>query len=93
MDQAYGATLGGSASNADGDDLIVADLVEGAAAFAAADLHRVEQVALHEPLLVNRLIPPDARVTGVNVNIQLPGINPAAFPVSFWGDSGCPACA
>jgi len=63
---------------AEGDDLIVEDLVEDAADYEAQDLLLVEQVALQEPLLVNRLIPPDARVTGINIIVQLPGINPAA---------------
>jgi len=65
-------------THAEGDDLIVEDLVMDATDFSPSDLQRVQQVALHEPLLVNRIVSPDARVTGVNVIIQLPGVNPAA---------------
>jgi predicted RND superfamily exporter protein len=62
---------------ADGDDLIVEDLVTDAADYSAADLARVKRIALQEPLLVDRIISPDGRVTGVNVVIQLPGVDPA----------------
>ncbi len=63
---------------AEGDDLIVEDLVMDATGYQPADLQRVQQVALHEPMLLNRLVSPEAHVTGVNIIIQLPGINPAA---------------
>jgi len=59
-------------TRAEEDDLIVADLVENPAALDAADLQRIRDIAVNEPLLVNRLISPDGRVTGVNVTIQLP---------------------
>jgi len=54
------------------DDLIVADLVPDPASLTAADLDRIEDIAVHEPLLLNRIISPDGAVTGVNVTIQLP---------------------
>ena len=63
---------------ADGDDLVVEDLVTDAAAYSPQDLQRVQQIALHEPLLVDRIVSPDGRVTGVNVVVQLPGSNPAS---------------
>ncbi|MCG6864723.1 MAG: MMPL family transporter [Thiogranum sp.] len=63
---------------AEDDDLIVEDLVTDAGHYTAQDLERVKQVALHEPLLVNRIVSPDGRVTGVNVIVQLPGVDPAA---------------
>jgi len=63
---------------AEGDDLIVEDLVTDAMGFNQEALDHVKQIALHEPLLVNRLISPRAHATGVNVIIQLPGIDPAA---------------
>ena len=65
-------------TRAEGDDLIVEDLVSGAADYDPRQLQAVRAVALHEPLLVNRLIAPDGRVTGINVTIQLPGVDPAA---------------
>jgi predicted RND superfamily exporter protein len=55
------------------DDLIVEDLVEDADSMSEADLDRVRETALTEPLLVNRLISPSGHVTGVVVNILKPG--------------------
>jgi predicted RND superfamily exporter protein len=65
-------------TSADGDDLLVEDLVTDAAAYGQQDLQRVQQIALQEPLLVDRIVSPDGRVTGVNVVVQLPGSNPAS---------------
>ncbi len=56
----------------EGDELIVEDLVEDAAALGAEDLGRVRDIALSEPLLVGSLVARDARATAVNVTIQLP---------------------
>ena len=58
------------------DDLLVEDLAYGLETFSDDDLMRIRQIALSEPLLVNRLISPDANVTGININIELPGANP-----------------
>ncbi len=59
------------------DDLIVEDLIYQAETLSADDIASIKQVALGEPLLVNRLISPRAHVTGINVTIQLPGVNEA----------------
>jgi len=59
-------------TEADGDDLIVADLVPDPSELDDATLERIETIAVNEPLLVHRLISPDGQVTGVNVTIQLP---------------------
>ncbi|MCE2510028.1 MAG: MMPL family transporter [Alphaproteobacteria bacterium] len=59
-------------SYAEGDDLTVEDLVRDPDALAPEDLERVRDVALAEPLLINRLIAPDARTTAVNINLTLP---------------------
>lgn len=61
---------------AEGDDLIVEDLIMDAPGLSDKDLERIKEVALHEPLLRNRLISPRAHVTGVNVTIQLAGKDP-----------------
>ncbi|MCH7549442.1 MAG: MMPL family transporter [Candidatus Krumholzibacteriota bacterium] len=55
------------------DDLFVADLVEGAGDLSAAELDAAREIALGEPLLVNRTVSDRAHVTGVNVTLQLPG--------------------
>lgn len=59
-------------TTARGDDLVVRDLVEDPAALSDADLARVREVALNEPLLRNRLIAPRAHVTSVNVTVVMP---------------------
>ncbi len=60
---------------AEGDDLIVDDLAVDPATMTQDDLEYVKRVALNEPMLINRLISPDAAYTGINVIIQLPGID------------------
>lgn len=62
-------------SYAQGDHLIVNDLVRDASQFTGADVARVREVALSQPLLLNRLISPRGDVTGVNVTVRLPGID------------------
>lgn len=59
-------------TEAEEDDLLVNDLVEFP---DRADLERVKQIALNEPLLINRLISPEGHVTAVNATIQLPQLN------------------
>ena len=60
-------------TEADGDDLTVADLYEDAAALNQADLARIKEIAINEPFLVHRLISEDARVAAVNITVELPG--------------------
>ena len=60
-------------TSADGDDLRVEDLVPDAQTLSDDQLRRKQAIATADPLLVNRLISPDASVTGVNVTVQLPG--------------------
>lgn len=62
-------------THADGDDLIVNDLVRSAGDLTSEELNRIRDIALQEPVLVNRLISEDGHVTGVNISIQLPGKN------------------
>ncbi len=57
------------------DDLTVEDLVSGSSELDAESLAKIRSIALKEPILVNSLVSPDARVTGVNVTIQLPGLD------------------
>ncbi len=60
-------------TRADDDELIVEDLVKNPKSLSNTDLKRIEQIALSEPLLLNRLISPEAHVTGINVTFQQPG--------------------
>lgn len=60
-------------TRADGDDLVVEDLVKGAGQLTPQQLASIKHIALNEPLLLDRLISPSAEVTGVNVVLQLPG--------------------
>ena len=54
------------------DDLVVENLVRHALALAPEDVARIKSVALNEPILLNRLISPSGKVTGVNVTVHLP---------------------
>lgn len=65
---------------AQGDDLVVEDLVKGAAHLSDQQIARIKQVALHEPLLVNRLISPQGHTTGINVNVLKPGKSAKEVP-------------
>lgn len=60
-------------TKAEDDDLSVADLVEDPEQLTTSDLLRIKDFSLSEPLLLKRLINPDASVTGVNITVQLPG--------------------
>ena len=53
-----------------GDDLFVADLVSNALTQPPEILQAVREIALNEPLLVNRLVSPSGHVTGVNVTLH-----------------------
>ena len=60
-------------TEADGDELIVRDLVKDAVTLDSVALNKIRQIALNEPLLVQRLISPNGKVTAINATIQLPG--------------------
>lgn len=64
-------------TQAEEDDLLVADLVEFP---EEADLEFVAQVALNEPLLVRRLISDEGHVTAVNATVQLPQLTENEMP-------------
>ncbi|MEM6639764.1 MAG: MMPL family transporter [Pseudomonadota bacterium] len=61
-------------TTADGDDLLVEDLVFDAESLDATELSAARDVALNEPALRGRLINTDASVTAVSVLMQLPEI-------------------
>lgn len=62
-------------TSAQGDDLVVRDLVRGAQQLSEDALKSVRDIALEEPVLARRLVSPEAHVTAVNVTVQLPGKN------------------
>jgi predicted RND superfamily exporter protein len=57
------------------DDLLVEDLAYEAETLSDEDLLRIRGIALNEPVLLNRLVSPEAHVTAVNITIELPGID------------------
>ncbi len=63
-----------------GDELVVEDLVKKASALSSEKLERIKEIALNEPLLLNRAISVDGKVTAVNVTINLPKNTPEGTP-------------
>ncbi|MCF6204582.1 MAG: MMPL family transporter [Methylococcaceae bacterium] len=60
-------------TEAEEDDLIVRDLFEDVNNLSTKDIAKIKEVSMNEPLLLKRLIPEKAHVTGINVTILLPG--------------------
>lgn len=60
---------------AEGDDMIVQDLVTEAKNLSDDEIANIREVALNEPLLVQRLVSPSGHVTAISVIVQLPGID------------------
>lgn len=56
----------------EGDDLLVADLVEDAMSLSDEDLQRIKTIASNEVALVNRLVSDRHHATGVNVVLNMP---------------------
>ena len=59
-------------SEAFGDDLVVAPLVEDAGSKSDDDLARIEEIALNASQIVGRLVSHDGRVAGLAINFILP---------------------
>lgn len=57
---------------AEGDDLIVADLVEETGALSEAEIARIRTVALSEKATLNRLISADGATAAVSMTVQFP---------------------
>lgn len=55
---------------AKGDEVIGGDLVENAQEKTTEELAKIRDIAINEPLLVNKLIDPKGRITGINININ-----------------------
>ncbi|MEL7006979.1 MAG: MMPL family transporter, partial [Bacteroidota bacterium] len=58
---------------ADEDDLFVEDLVTNALNKTSPEVAKIKNVALSEPLLVDRLLNEQGTVAAINVTVQLPG--------------------
>ncbi len=56
----------------DGDDLIVRPLVEGALQLSSEQIEQARHIALHEPLLLNRIVSGQAHVAAVNITMNFP---------------------
>lgn len=56
-----------------GDDLLVQNLVENPEDLSQEELERIRNIAISEPLIVNRLISQDGRVAGINVDFHIDG--------------------
>ena len=52
------------------DDLLVDNLVEFPAELSTAEMAEVRRISLNEPLIENRLISKDGKVTGINVEFR-----------------------
>ena len=62
---------------AEDDDLLVDDLVSKALKRTDEELNLAKEVALNEPSLAGRIISHSADVTGVNVSMEMPGLDPS----------------
>ncbi len=60
-------------TRAEGDELIVEDLVLNAGSLSDGDIEKIREAALSEPLLLRRLVSDSGHVTSVNVNVLKPG--------------------
>ena len=56
-------------TRADGDDLVVSDLVEDAMSLSDEELAEIRKIALAEPLLVNVIVSDRGHVAGLLINI------------------------
>ncbi len=65
---------------AEEDDLTVEDLIEDPASLSEEELSKIQDTAMAQPLLVNRLLSPAADVTGVNISFELPTENADKVP-------------
>jgi predicted RND superfamily exporter protein len=62
-------------TEAEGDDLVVGDLVPPNKELDPATVAKIREIAVNEPFLVTRIVSPEGHVTGVNVTVQLPGVD------------------
>lgn len=64
-------------TRAEGDDLYVDDLSYESSSKTDAEIQQIKEIAIKEPLLINRLINETGSVTAINVTLRLPGVDTA----------------
>lgn len=64
-------------TTADGDDLLVEDLLYDLADLSPEKMATIRQVALNDPILKNKVVAADGSMTIVNTTVTLPGVNQA----------------
>lgn len=64
-------------TKAEGDDLYVDDLSYESASKTDSEILEIKEIALKEPLLVNRILNEKGSVTAINITVRLPGIDSA----------------
>ena len=69
-------------AQAQGDDLLVGDLVDGAAQMDAQQLAAIREIAVNEPLLLNRLTSPSGHVVALNVVSEFPEEDISELPIT-----------
>ena len=57
---------------AEGDDLIVEDLIYEVEELSADDIQTIQSVALDQPQLVKKLLAEDSTATGINITVEMP---------------------
>lgn len=63
---------------AEEDDLLVDNLITDAHSLSSEEIAYAKNVALNEPSIAGRLIAHNADVTGINVSMEMPGLDPSA---------------
>ncbi len=58
-----------------GDDLVVGDLVPEPESLSDEELAKIRNVSINEPFIVHSLSSESAKVAGINVTFQFPGLN------------------
>ena len=70
---------------ADDDDLLVENLAEYPESLSQADLERIRDIAINEPLVVNRLVSRDGTVAGINIDFYInPGDSDGQVKSANW---------
>ncbi|WP_347925413.1 MMPL family transporter [Pontimicrobium sp. SW4] len=67
-------------TSANGDDLYVDDLSYESSSKTDSEIQKIKEIALKEPLLVNRILNKTGSVTAINITVRLPGIDINEIP-------------